>query len=299
MSEHLIRREWKSGNIIGRKWNNFGKSSIIQRAMIFLMRFTTAFQIYSITTTISMHASNYSMFSIYSLLRMRYDSCKLKRAKGVPRPSWSLLIHDMSRRQSTRDGVRQGEEGRGWIWTRGGWPVIRGVRYVGARQSKPRLRPRNFSWTLSVERCFPFELFRLDDSPFPCSLSFELRRHLFFSFKKKDIPLFDYSYNMFARNRRNFWNSRVCVYIWTTFEGTNKLHQFEIESSAIRRAVHVERSRIMTKVRQYRFLPLLVHILLGGKFENVPFSSSHRSSWNLSFFLSFLFSFILVSNVTK
>lgn len=81
--------------------------------MISLMRFTTAFQIYSITTTISMHASNYSMFSIYSLLRMRYDSCKLKRAKGVPRPSWSLLIHDMSRRQSTRDGVRQGEEGRG------------------------------------------------------------------------------------------------------------------------------------------------------------------------------------------
>lgn len=42
MSEHLIRREWQSGNIIGRKWNNFGKGSIIQRAMISLMRFTTA-----------------------------------------------------------------------------------------------------------------------------------------------------------------------------------------------------------------------------------------------------------------
>lgn len=128
----------------------------------------------------------------------------------------------------------------------------------------------------------------------PCSLSFKLRRHLFFSFKKSKRKIFHtIIYNMFVRNRRNFWNSRVCV--WITFEGTSKLHQFEIESSAIRRAVHVEKSRIMTKVRQYRFLPLLVHILLGGKFENIPFSSSHRSSWNVSF----LFSFILVLNITK
>lgn len=49
---------------------------------------------------------------------------------------------------------------------------------------------------------------------------------------------------------------------------------------AVREAVHVEKSRIMTKVRQYRFLPLLVHILLGGEFENIS---------NMTFLLFFSF----------
>lgn len=170
-------------------------------------------------------------------------------------------------------------------------------------------RSRDFVRATSRGLCLSNGLFRSNsfDSTVhhSCSLSFKLPRHFFFSFKKSKRKIFHtIIYNMFVRNRRNFWNSRVCVYIWITFEGTNKLHQFETESSAIRRAVHVEKSRIMTKVRQYRFLPLLVHILLGGKFENIPFSSSHRSDWNVSFFpfyfllFSILFSFF-VSNITK
>lgn len=200
----------------------------------------------------------------------------------------------MSRRQSTRDGVRQGEEGRGWIWTRGGWPVIRGVRYVGARQSKPRLRPRNFSWTLSVERSFPFELFRLDDSPFRVPFHSNFIIIYFFLLKNRKEKYFIRLFITCLFVIEGTFEIRGFVFE-SRSKRTNKLHQFEIESSAIRRAVHVEKSRIMTKVRQYRFLPLLVHILLGGKFENIPFSSSHRSSWNVSF----LFSFILVSNITK
>lgn len=56
----------------------------------------------------------------------------------------------------------------------------------------------------------------------PCSLSFKLRRHLFFSFKKSKRKIFHtIIYNMFVRNRRNFWNSRVCV--WITFETNEQI----------------------------------------------------------------------------
>ena len=56
----------------------------------------------------------------------------------------------------------------------------------------------------------------------------------------------------------------------------------------MRKAVHVEKSRIMTKVRQYRFLSLLVHILLGGEFKkNIPFPLRYPAkSRNVSFIFS-------------
>ena len=56
----------------------------------------------------------------------------------------------------------------------------------------------------------------------------------------------------------------------------------------MRKAVHVEKSRIMTKVRQYRFLSLLVHILLGGEFKkNIPFPLRYLAkSRNVSFIFS-------------
>lgn len=51
---------------------------------------------------------------------LRWNSCdtihaksQIKKSEGIPHLSWSFLIHDMSRRQSTREGVGQGEEGRG------------------------------------------------------------------------------------------------------------------------------------------------------------------------------------------
>lgn len=71
-------------------------------------------------------------------------------------------MHQENRRERESRKRKRGEK-RGGFEPEGGWPVIRGVRYVGARQSKPRLRPRNYSSNLSVERSFPFKHFRLVD----------------------------------------------------------------------------------------------------------------------------------------
>lgn len=67
----------------------------------------------------------------------------------------------------------------------------------------------------------------------------------------------------------------------------------------MRKAVHVEKSRIMTKVRQYRFLSLLVHILLGGEFKKKKNIASPLRYPAKSRNVSFIFSSSLLSNESE
>lgn len=87
-------------------------------------------------------------------------------------------------------------------------------------------------------------------------------------------------------------NSRVCVYLWNTSKGTNELQGTgRSKVQPLERKLDVEESEVMTKVRRYRFLSLLVHILLGGKFHWKHYSSIRifrcpncpRSKWERNY----------------